>query len=73
MTPSAIALLNEYVRHFSSRDFDSLRGLLAKDVMLDVVGALQARGANQVGGYFIRYSQLEGWNAKAGSVNVDTA
>src|SRR5260370_12136096 len=40
---SEVSLLENYVRHFVSRDFDKLRELLAEDVRLDVVRISQAR------------------------------
>ena len=61
-------LLEGYVKHFAARDFDKLRELLAQDVRLDVVGITQGRGASQVGGYFHRYSGIEDWLVRAGSV-----
>jgi RNA polymerase sigma-70 factor, ECF subfamily len=61
-------LLEGYVRHFAAHEFYKLRELLARDVRLDVVGISQSRGANQVGCYFHRYSGIEDWRPRVGSV-----
>jgi RNA polymerase sigma-70 factor, ECF subfamily len=61
-------LLEGYVRHFAAHEFDKLRELLARDVRLDVVGVSQSRGAKQVGCYFHRYSIVDDWSPRMGSV-----
>jgi RNA polymerase sigma-70 factor (ECF subfamily) len=63
-----VNLLEGYVKHFAAREFDQLRMLLARDVRLDVVGIVQNRGAEQVGGYFHRYDGLQGWRPAMGLV-----
>jgi RNA polymerase sigma-70 factor, ECF subfamily len=60
-------LLRAYVDLFNARDFDNLRALLAADVRLDLVSQLQLQGA-EVGNYFARYGQRQGWRAWPGVV-----
>jgi RNA polymerase sigma-70 factor, ECF subfamily len=60
-------LLRRYVDLFNSRDFDTLRTMLAADVRLDLVNQLQLQGP-AVGQYFARYGQRQGWKAWPGVV-----
>ena len=60
-------LLRTYVDLFNSRDFDTLRTLLAADVRLDLVSRLQLQG-EAVGNYFARYGERHGWKAWPGVV-----
>jgi RNA polymerase sigma-70 factor (ECF subfamily) len=60
-------LLRTYVDLFNSRDFDTLRTMLAADVRLDLVSRLQLQGP-AVGEYFARYGQRQGWKAWPGVV-----
>jgi RNA polymerase sigma-70 factor (ECF subfamily) len=60
-------LLRTYVDLFNSRDFDTLRTLLAADVRLDLVSRLQLQG-EAVGNYFARYGERQGWKAWPGVV-----
>jgi RNA polymerase sigma-70 factor, ECF subfamily len=60
-------LLGAYVDLFNARDFDNLRALLAADVRLDLVSQLQLQGT-EVGSYFARYGQRQGWRAWPGVV-----
>jgi RNA polymerase sigma-70 factor, ECF subfamily len=60
-------LLRAYVDLFDSRDFDTLRTLLAADVRLDLVSRLQLQGP-AVGNYFARYGERQGWKAWPGVV-----
>jgi RNA polymerase sigma-70 factor, ECF subfamily len=48
--------LMAYIELFNARDFDSVRDMLADDVRLDLVNKLQAKGRDDVGEYFHRYS-----------------
>jgi len=61
-------LLRAYVELFNSRDFDALRTMLADDVRLDMVSRLQLQGPD-VGRYFARYEQRQGWRAWPGVVD----
>jgi RNA polymerase sigma-70 factor (ECF subfamily) len=47
--------LRDYVELFNARDFDSLRGLLADEVRLDLVNRTQVTGRKDVANYFTRY------------------
>jgi RNA polymerase sigma-70 factor, ECF subfamily len=60
-------LLRTYVDLFNSRDFDTLRTMLAAEVRLDLVSRLQLQGL-EVGRYFARYEQRQGWRAWPGVV-----
>lgn len=60
-------LLRAYVELFNSRDFDTLRTMLAADVRLDLVSQLQLEGP-AAGRYFERYGQRQGWKAWPGVV-----
>ncbi len=60
-------LLRMYVDLFNARDFDTLRTMLAEDVRLDLVSQLQLQGA-EVGRYFARYGEKQGWRAWSGVV-----
>lgn len=60
-------LLRMYVDLFNARDFDTLRTMLAEDVRLDLVSQLQLQGP-EVGRYFARYGEKQGWRAWPGVV-----
>lgn len=60
-------LLRTYVDLFNSRDFDTLRTMLAADVRLDLVSRQQLQGP-AVGRYFVRYGERQGWRAWPGVV-----
>jgi RNA polymerase sigma-70 factor, ECF subfamily len=60
-------LLRTYVDLFNSRDFDTLRTMLAADVRLDLVSRQQLQGSG-VSRYFARYDQMPGWKAWPGVV-----
>jgi RNA polymerase sigma-70 factor, ECF subfamily len=60
-------LLRMYVDLFNARDFDTLRTMLAADVRLDLVSQLQLQGP-EVGRYFARYGEKQGWRAWPGVV-----
>jgi len=60
-------LLRRYVDLFNSRDFDTLRSMLAADVQLDLVSRQQLAGP-AVGRYFARYGEIQGWKAWPGVV-----
>jgi RNA polymerase sigma-70 factor (ECF subfamily) len=62
------ALLERYVRHFSAREFDALRAMLAEDASLDVIGMAKAHGASETGQYFGRYAGIHDWVARLGEV-----
>ena len=60
-------LLRAYVDLFNSRDFDTLRTMLAADVRLDLVNRVQLQGP-AVGEYFGQYGLRQGWKAWPGVV-----
>jgi RNA polymerase sigma-70 factor (ECF subfamily) len=60
--------LGEYVAAFNARDFDTLRGLLAEDVKLELVNRLRAEGKEYVGTYFGRYAEETHWHFSPGLV-----
>ena len=60
-------LLRRYVGLFNSRDFDTLRTMLAADVQLDLVSRRRLQGP-AVGGYFVKYAERQGWRAWPGVV-----
>jgi len=66
-TPQEI-LLERYVSHFSAREFDALRTMLAEDASLDVVGMTKAHGTSQTGQYFGNYAKVRDWVARLGWV-----
>lgn len=65
-------LLRMYVDLFNAREFDTLRTMLAADVRLDLVSQLQLQGP-EVGRYFARYGQKQGWRAWPGVVEGQPA
>src|SRR5258708_3518974 len=65
-------LLRTYVDLLNSRDFDTLRPMLAADVRLDMVSRQPLQGS-AVGRYFARYGERQGWKAWAGVVEGQSA
>jgi RNA polymerase sigma-70 factor, ECF subfamily len=63
------ALLEEYVQHFSAREFDRLREMLARDAIVDVVGVTKAKGTVDTRCYFGRYANLYDWSPRPGLVD----
>ena len=57
-----------YIDRFNDRDFDSIRDMLAEDVRLDLVNRLRAKGRNEVGEYFHRYSLSTDWRCAQGYI-----
>lgn len=63
------ALLARYVDRFNARDFETLRGMLAADVQLNVIGRAKLRGVADVGGtYFGNYARNLDWRLALGTV-----
>ena len=58
--------LRAYADSFNSRDFDTLRDLLAEDVKLDLVNRLRLSGRKDVSVYFGRYAENSDWKFTAG-------
>ena len=64
----ALARLRAYADRFNARDFDALRDLLAEDVRLDLANRTRLAGAKDVGIYFTRYAETDGWRFRVGRV-----
>jgi RNA polymerase sigma-70 factor (ECF subfamily) len=62
------ARLTNWVDRFNARDFDTLRGLLADDVKLDLVNKLRLSGRTEVGSYFTNYGRVHNWHFAPGFV-----
>jgi RNA polymerase sigma-70 factor (ECF subfamily) len=60
--------LFNYVDHFRSGNFDTIRELLAEEVKLDLVARLKLQGRDKIGQYFARYAEATHWRFAAGSV-----
>lgn len=73
LSPDESRQLERYVSLFNARDFDGLRDVLADDVRLDLVGRFQARGAEDVSGYFGRYGEAPEFIARAAVVEGHAA
>jgi RNA polymerase sigma-70 factor (ECF subfamily) len=63
------ARLVAYVERFNSRDFDSVRDMLAEDVRLDLVNRLRMKGRSEVRQYFHRYALASHWHCVPGHVD----
>lgn len=64
--PRASPVLARYLALFNARDWDGVRAMLADDVRLDVVSAVQRQGREQVGVYFGNYGKLTDWRLESG-------
>jgi RNA polymerase sigma-70 factor (ECF subfamily) len=62
------ARLGAYVRHFNSRDFDAIRGMIADDVRLDLVNRTRINGKAEVSRYFGNYEKAGNWHLLPGLV-----
>jgi RNA polymerase sigma-70 factor, ECF subfamily len=60
--------LGAYVAHFNARDFDAIRGLIADDVRLELVGKTRLNGKTEVSRYFGNYSMANDWRLAPGLV-----
>ena len=60
--------LTFYVDRFNARDFDALRGRLAKDVKAELVGEVVMRGRDKVSTYFGNYAREDQWRLAPGLV-----
>jgi RNA polymerase sigma-70 factor (ECF subfamily) len=61
-----LSRLRAYAESFNTRDFDTLRSLLAEDVKLDLVNRLRLSGRKDVSVYFGRYGENRDWKFSAG-------
>jgi RNA polymerase sigma-70 factor (ECF subfamily) len=63
------ARLIKYVEGFKTRDFDTVRAMLADDVKLDLVATLRKQGKSEVGEYYAAYAASKQWAFEAGVVD----
>jgi RNA polymerase sigma-70 factor (ECF subfamily) len=68
LSPADRARLGAYVDHFNARDFDAIRGMIADDVRLDLVGKTRMSGKAEVSRYFGNYSKVHDWHLVPGLV-----
>jgi RNA polymerase sigma-70 factor (ECF subfamily) len=62
------ALLARYIDRFNARDFDAVRAMLADEVRLDLINRAARQGRAEVGEYFHRYAEVQGWHLGLGAV-----
>jgi len=55
------ATVHRYAQLFNARNWDAVRDMLINDVKLEVLDATSRKGRNEVGVYFTRYANMEGW------------
>jgi RNA polymerase sigma-70 factor (ECF subfamily) len=53
--------VHRYAELFNARNWDAVRDMLIEDVRLEVLDATSRRGRKEVGVYFTRYANMEGW------------
>jgi RNA polymerase sigma-70 factor (ECF subfamily) len=69
MTSQERRLLTAYIDRFNARDFDAVRGMIADEVRLDLVGRTRMRGRAQVERYFGNYASINSWSLALGFVD----
>jgi RNA polymerase sigma-70 factor (ECF subfamily) len=69
MTAQEHDLLEAYISRFNARDFDAIRGMIADDVRLDLVGRTRMRGRAQVEKYFGNYAAIDNWELSLGFID----
>jgi RNA polymerase sigma-70 factor, ECF subfamily len=57
LSPAERSLLAAYIDRFNARDYDTVRGMLADEVRLDLVNRLQLNGKVEVQHYFTNYAK----------------
>jgi RNA polymerase sigma-70 factor (ECF subfamily) len=50
-----------YAQLFNARNWDAVRDMLIDDVKLEVLDATSRKGRKEVGVYFTRYANMQGW------------
>lgn len=55
-SPRERSLLAAYIERFNTRDYDTVRAMLAEEVRLDLVNRRQLRGKTEVRNYFTNYA-----------------
>jgi RNA polymerase sigma factor (sigma-70 family) len=53
--------VHRYAQLFNARDWDAVRDMLVDDVKLEVLDATSRKGRKEVGIYFTRYANMQGW------------
>jgi RNA polymerase sigma factor (sigma-70 family) len=53
--------VHRYAQLFNARNWDAVRDMLIEDVKLEVLDATSRKGRKEVGVYFTRYSNMDGW------------
>jgi RNA polymerase sigma factor (sigma-70 family) len=53
--------VHRYAQLFNARNWDAVRDMLIEDVKLEVLDATSRKGRKEVGIYFTRYANMEGW------------
>lgn len=66
LSSEELSRLRAYADSFNTRDFDTLRNLLAEDAKLDLVNRLRLSGRKDVSVYFGRYSESRDWKFSVG-------
>jgi RNA polymerase sigma factor (sigma-70 family) len=61
-TRSESVEIRRYVSLFNTRDWDSLRSLLAEDVLVDQTARAVLRGKTDAGSFFTRYDDASDWH-----------
>ena len=55
------ATVHRYAQLFNARNWDAVRDMLIDDVKLEVLDATSRKGRKEVGVYFTRYANMQGW------------
>ncbi|HEY2399767.1 MAG TPA: RNA polymerase sigma factor [Steroidobacteraceae bacterium] len=53
--------VHRYAQLFNARNWDAVRDMLIDDVKLEVLDATSRKGRKEVGVYFTRYANMQGW------------
>jgi RNA polymerase sigma factor (sigma-70 family) len=53
--------VHRYAQLFNARNWDAVRDMLIDDVRLEVLDAISRKGRKEVGLYFTRYANMQGW------------
>jgi len=53
--------VHRYAQLFNARNWDAVRDMLIEDVKLEVLDATSRKGRKEVGVYFTRYANMQGW------------
>lgn len=61
-------LLSTYVERFNARDFDTIRGMLADEIRVDLASKACLRGKAKVANYFTGYASQWDWRFAVGCI-----